>query len=802
MKFDLRESAIMEYLQLIEHFLDEVESVNSKMVENLSDVLKRTEYEYLQKNIADILARYNEYLSDLQNGIYEKWCGSEHSLLSVMKQYYIGEKGEETCINVQKKIGSMVSEHLKFVDILYTQPERPRVSVEDFDNIRQFLKTYTNQAELCYSNVCNMINKYTQDNEIYFGVTYLSWLIYDHMIRFGQNAERNIINVKNMLEKELKSVETNKDVPINESNEIFDIPMFEEHTNSVKKKANTVNSNYGKRKNNVDQIGEKTSRVVCKEIKGILSKDDDSVGKFRKITEVIYDVVIDARINKSKGVSDKVIKECMPIYNKLYKTFGRYLRYIGNSSDIDAFRQYIIDYNLRDYFVDNGLNVYASSAMNTYNFYGYYAVIDAMTNVLEAYAKGEDTYMQLYRISTIAFYPVINGQVEKAKENQYKKYCANAIKEISELFGIDAKSYAGEKEDFNAEVQAGLKKIIDQQDKIIVILEKGLENLGISEINNFVDDNYEDIKKHFQPSKQKKYKNVGSKQKNTKSNYGRYCIDQNVINSILYEYRQVAIWIKERKLLYEKKNRQMEKFQTGIHFVSEILSTVGEGKVDINELLEKKSDQILETVLGKKSVSAAIINDIKLGGHVVLNLTKVGVDVGAMVTKGIEELLPVIQVSKRLRNVTHRFWNMVGDYGRLNYIQKMIDDFLYEKYLIKDKVMGLEESRYRFWIEASNNQGSELNREMFESAIFAAQWKMDNIKTKMNIINYDNAYDLKDISADYGLYCNWVRAAVGTEEIEKYIDAETANNIVDVLYRLYDHYGHIKPNTQLKPLVL
>ena len=36
-----------------------------------------------------------------------------------------------------------------------------------------------------------------------------------------------------------------------------------------------------------------------------------------------------------------------------------------------------------------------------------------------------------------------------------------------------------------------------------------------------------------------------------------------------------------------------------------------------------------------------------------------------------------------------------------------------------------------------------------------------------NIINYDNAYDLKDISADYGLYCNWVRAAVGTEEIEK-----------------------------------
>ena len=168
MNINLREEETSQYILFYQEFLDEVQSLNSKVTDVLNEVMKQSKYDKLQCQISEIIDAYMETIvNDIESSVFRTWQESEGSLRACLRIYRAGDAADEVCAQLEHQMEDLMKDILRIekADLVIT--ERPIVSEEGLVQLEDICRTAQTEIQNLKVEYTSQVSDQESGNDIY-----------------------------------------------------------------------------------------------------------------------------------------------------------------------------------------------------------------------------------------------------------------------------------------------------------------------------------------------------------------------------------------------------------------------------------------------------------------------------------------------------------------------------------------------------------------------------------------------------------------------------------------------------------
>ncbi len=168
MNINLREEATTQYISFYRGYLEDVKSLNNKVMDILNEVMQQSKYDKLQNMISQIIDAYMDTIvNNIKNGVFHTWQESEGSLRACLKMYRAGDAADEVCVQIEQQMEDLMQDILKIekADLIVT--ERPIVSEEGLEQLEDICRTAQTEIQNLKTEYASQVSTKKSDNDIY-----------------------------------------------------------------------------------------------------------------------------------------------------------------------------------------------------------------------------------------------------------------------------------------------------------------------------------------------------------------------------------------------------------------------------------------------------------------------------------------------------------------------------------------------------------------------------------------------------------------------------------------------------------
>ena len=113
MNINLREEETIQYISFYQGYLEDVQSLNNKVMDVLNEVMQQSKYDKLQKQISGLIDAYMETIvNNIETGVFQTWRESEGSLRSCLRTYRAGDAADEVCAQIEQQMEDLMQDNL------------------------------------------------------------------------------------------------------------------------------------------------------------------------------------------------------------------------------------------------------------------------------------------------------------------------------------------------------------------------------------------------------------------------------------------------------------------------------------------------------------------------------------------------------------------------------------------------------------------------------------------------------------------------------------------------------------------
>lgn len=421
MNINLREEATSEYLSLYENFLDEIESLNKKIVDGFYEEMQKSKYDKFQRFIFGVMSTYADIIVNGETNIISIWLESPVNLHSYLKDYRAGEAAEEVCVQIEHQMEELTYSKLSIEEIEPIISDRPIVSEEGFSVIEGLCKTAQIEVQEIKNRFLSQISSKEVDNNIYKTLTPLI------------ESTSNVIN-------------SFYEVTLNAFTKIHEYVI------------NIINGTYDTNEDGNYDIGQDNADNILNTYAGSNSENlrlgNNPQDTFKDLTDSIYRTIereyyckLDG---KEKTIPYDAVAELMHVYKSFYNKFGMYLKDNFNSPEerknfINT--EYINvtqERNNVKYFNSGDWEKFKAQVHDTYSVFEFAA--DMEKNIALDCIRGKANDNNFTYGAYVLFTPILKGYVETADNEQYEQFKEWAVDEIDKILQKKYDNHLDEKD--------------------------------------------------------------------------------------------------------------------------------------------------------------------------------------------------------------------------------------------------------------------------------------------------------------------------------------------------------------------
>ena len=168
MNINLREEETIQYISFYQRYLEDVQSLNNKVMDVLNEVMQQSKYDKLQQRIFGIIDAYMETIvNNIETGVFTTWKESEGSLRSCLRTYRAGTAADEVCAQIEQQMEDLMQDILKIekADLIVT--ERPIVSEDGLEQLEDICRTAQTEIQNLKTEYASQVLSKELDNDIY-----------------------------------------------------------------------------------------------------------------------------------------------------------------------------------------------------------------------------------------------------------------------------------------------------------------------------------------------------------------------------------------------------------------------------------------------------------------------------------------------------------------------------------------------------------------------------------------------------------------------------------------------------------
>ena len=168
MNINLREEETIQYMLFYQRYLEDVQTLNKKVMDVLNAVMQQSKYDKLQQRIFGIIDAYMETIvNNIETGVFTTWKESEGSLRSCLRTYRAGDAADEVCAQIEQQMEDLMQDILKIekADLIVT--ERPVVSEDGLEQLEDICRTAQTEIQNLKTEYTSQVLSKELDNDIY-----------------------------------------------------------------------------------------------------------------------------------------------------------------------------------------------------------------------------------------------------------------------------------------------------------------------------------------------------------------------------------------------------------------------------------------------------------------------------------------------------------------------------------------------------------------------------------------------------------------------------------------------------------
>lgn len=762
MKINLREEETNNYITLFSEYIEDVQGLNDLLISELNDVMAQSEYDKLQRLISALIDQYKEVVEkNIKVNLFGVWEESRGSLRSCLKNYRAGDSADTVGAQIEEKLSEMTTETLRIQKGEMLIAERPVVSEDGFDRLKEACKKSRAELQSIKAAAISKVNENADENEIYSTLAPLIEGISGNMESF-------------------LDISLNRFDKLHDNVKDFAVEMrkIAEENAGLSNSGTAADGAVGAAVGAVVSVGVVSAKALSGS--GKIDSVETLPGEdgFKKLTKYIYNKIFNEMSSSDKTITYDMVEKITVYYKEFYREFGNDLKdglKTQDEREQKIKKIYIPSITQRgnDKFFDNGNEwTFYSNAQNSYIVFEHAA--DMLKNIASACKKGNATDTNLVYGSQVLFTPIIEGEVESDKK--YSEFSDKAVKEIKKILGIN--------------IDDEPPKLSEERKALIIrAMELAIEDVGVDKLNEAVEqigdqyikamitllESYGKLSSTNKSSRKESSEKSDEKKSSDSKKYGRYTVTPLSIQNMKSEYEKMAECTLKidsyYKKQFSKKDENFTRLDKTVKLISSIVTVLGSSK---------KGSSYSDTSSAEKLVSITDVFALLTGdvfGNIVTNASKIW-----------EAASPLIKSSKMLARVSDKMWNITNKNLNLPYWNNYVAQYYFEHYSIKQGVSKYAYKQYAYFhaaVEKIDAKDDET-RLTFENAIFAA-----DLYAVLPIVHNNNTKETL-----YGLYLNLVRSGLCSAEG---LNDTKANELTDLLYNIYKTELDFVPNVSVNP---
>ncbi len=168
MKINLREEETNAYTSFFREYLEQIQSLNQKLMGVFNEIMLESKYDKLQRQISNIIDTYMETIAGkIKNGLFMAWEGSDGSLRSCLRTYRAGEAADEICAQVERYMEDLTRDILKIEKMNTIVTERPIVSEDGLVRLEDVCSNSRVEIQNISEKYIALAENRNTENEIY-----------------------------------------------------------------------------------------------------------------------------------------------------------------------------------------------------------------------------------------------------------------------------------------------------------------------------------------------------------------------------------------------------------------------------------------------------------------------------------------------------------------------------------------------------------------------------------------------------------------------------------------------------------
>ena len=756
MNINLREDATTQYISFYQRYLEDVQTLNNKVMDILNEVMQQSKYDKLQHRISGIIDAYMETIvNNIETGVFQTWQESEGSLRSCLRTYRAGDAADEVCAQIEQQMEDLMQDILKIekADLIVT--ERPVVSEDGLEQLEDICRTAQTEIQNLKTEYASQVLSEELDNDIYGTLRPL--------------IEGVATNIEAFFEASLNSFIELHEFVSGISTQLHDIA----EENGI----------------NVGRVNKKVGSTLTELASSMkMSDKSKSLSEFKKVTKLLYDTICSDTGSKNKKLSYEMIAQIMPIYHKFYSDFGEILKDKFSSQDErEEFvkREYIAVTRERDndkFFDGEEAWTFKSHAHHTYTVFD--RVADMEKNIAEGCINGTANDVNLLYGAYVLFTPILEGHISEVDGKKFEKFSKWASDEIIRILGIEKND--NDLDDENTEIDFRGENFSAENIKLfVIVVEKIVGQVGEEELNKEVERHYNHLSTSRSVYSRRASKATTQEHNISANTYGRYTVTNKSIQMMAPICMQVNSILEPIDKFYKEKFEKLEsgydKANKIIHAMSSFVGLWGLGTWNLSKMFSTEDSD------------SSILEKVQLGGLALASCSTAGKIImgGAHMVKILDWAMPYLKKSKTLVKLSEKVWNLTRQDIQIPYVHKMMDQYLMEHYEIKYGMTKGQSPCFAYYHNVAIKIEDEHQRRAFENAVFSAE----TVLTPQNYV-LSETDPLKSRAICCGVFLNLVRSGMCSKQD---IESGTANDIVDKLYDTYVSMESITPRVEIDP---